>query len=255
MIRINLAPPNALKDKIWFVPELLFFLIITSSVYTGVTFFLKSIEDDTARIRAEIESINRDTENLNPDIQRFEQVTKQIESIGEKLQSLESLTVSKVGRYLPIILLEHLQKMKPEGLWFSTLRQESNESQIRISGGSFDNLLIAEFINSIVATRKRPTDPKDITSYIFFPNVLLDQIANDAADQMEMGAKSTEKSEKQKILQDTAAIKASGPKTLANETSEAFPELGKFPAFSVVLKYAERGDKPMRPETPAKGSP
>jgi len=237
LIRINLAPPSALKDKVWFVPELVFFFIISASVYTGVQFYLKSIEDETAKIRAEIDAINRDTENLSPDIARFEQVSKQIDMLKEKLKSLESLTVSKVGRYMPIIILENIQRMKPNGLWLNTFHQNSRDQQISITGGSFDNLLIAEFINAINATRTQQIDPQDVRTYVYFSNVLLERIASDVAQQTESSGPVAEKTEMQKALEATEVVKPSN-KTAGE--SKIFPELKNFPSFTMTLKYAER---------------
>ena len=44
-----------------------------------------------------------------------------IKMLGQKLAILESLTGSKVDRYKPIIVLEHLQNLRLEGLWFNSL--------------------------------------------------------------------------------------------------------------------------------------
>lgn len=250
MIRINLAPPAALIDKIWFVPELLFFLIIAGSIWTGVQFFLKGIADDTLRVRSEIEAINKDTENLNPDIARFEQVTKQIETLKDKLRSIESLTVSKVGRYLPIIVLEYIQKMKPQGLWIKTLRQNSTDQQISLTGGSFDNLLIAEFINSINETRKQEVNPQDVRSYVYFSSVLLENISSDASQQTDSGGSTSAnaagpKTEMQRAFEDTEEIKPAAKSSSVTE-NKIFPELNNFPTFSMTLKYAERGTEDLR---------
>lgn len=248
MIRINLAPPESLKNKVWFVPELLLLIVLTSAVWLTVEVYLSGIEQETARITAETDEIINNIAKLHPDIERFEQVTKQTIGLKGRLDSLESITVSKVGRYLPVILLEYLQLLKPEGMWFDSIQQKSDQSQVHIQGGAFDNLLIAEFMASISDTRFQDINPNDVRTFIYFPNITLEQITSEAGKQTDKPSAPNKKDhnmlgnkdlslQEQKIV--NTEVKEMGSSSNSKENKE-FPELSKFPAFSVNIVYAER---------------
>ena len=248
MILINLAPPAALKDKIWFVPELILFILVSAISWTNVQWYLSSIEDEIRQIQSETAEVAKDLAKLHSDVEKFGVITSQIAALKEKLASLEDITVSKVGRYLPIIVLEHLQTLKPEGLWFKSLRQDSDSREIALEGGSFDNLLIAEFMSSIDETRRRPIDTRDVRSMVYFPIVKLGKISSDAGDQQEAPNKKGPETDTQKAFRKTSEIKDAEDQP-AKEI-KGFPELEKFPAFSLTIKYAERS---LDPATPKRG--
>lgn len=247
MIRINLAPPSALKNKVWFVPELTLFLSVTFMVWYSSFLFLESIRNETKSIKRETQSIKADASKLLPEVKRYKVVKAQVDEIDQKLLSLKKVTVSKVSRYTPIILLEHLQTMKPIGLWLKGVQIDSANNQIHIKGGAFDNLLIAEFIAKLESTEDQEIIRDDVRTFIYFSKIQLQKIY----DQTE-GIKEDSKSKKpaktqaereSKEFQETFKKETEDIEkgSLSSEGASLFPELEKFPSFTMVLKYAERG--------------
>lgn len=243
MIRINLAPPSSLLSKVWFVPELTLFILIFASVSFLESSYLSSLEDETREIQASTASTLQDLEKLHADIERFAALTKQVEAISDKLKSIEGITISKVGRYLPIIVLEYLQTMKPLGMWFNTFQQDSKEKQIQLTGHVFDTLLVSEFINSIESTKKMMMDPRDIKSYVYFPNLILEKVSTDSAKREASTGEDDSQSDVQKAFKKTVDLKKSDKMTGGSTNTSVFPELDKFPSFSLLIKYSERGSE------------
>lgn len=230
-----------MRDRVWFIPELVLFLLVLGTSWGTAVWYLNSIREETALIQAQTEDIVQEITKLQSDVERFEQIAKQIEAIKQKLSSLENITVSKVERYLPIIVLEYLQGMKPEGMWFNSLRQNSKDQMITLEGGSFDNLLIAEFMNSLEQTKKQAVNVQDVRSYVFFSHFALGKISTEGTGQISQEAPAQE-TDAQKSFQKISTFK--NKKSGASE-NKMFPELKKFPAYTLMIKYAERATSQM----------
>ncbi len=248
MIHINLAPPTEIKDKLWFIPELALFLFILAVSWTGVQLFLGHIEDQTTTLRNEIEDIGKNIAKLHPDVEKFEQMTNQIQILKDKIRAVQKITVSKTARYLPVILLEHLQAFKPEGLWFNSVEQDARSSQIRVSGGAFDGLLIAEFMASLENTKKQAPTVNDVKSFIYFTRVDLDHVSSEGSGAGGSGGSgggsdSADSAEAKKAFKKTKDIKAFKGSGGGGDSNRSFPELGSFPSFSLTIQYAEHGDE------------
>ncbi len=242
-------------------------MLIASVSYYGVESFLASVEAETARITTKTAEIDANIERMQPDLQKFDQLSKQIDLLKNKLLSLESITVSRVSRYLSVILLEHLQNLKPEGVWFSSLSIDSKRKEISIAGGSFDNLLVAEFINQLEETEKRKVEVKDLSSFVYFDKVKLEKVSNtkssnegeEAPQTLSEGQKALKKVGEGGNAKDglakagtTSASDVSRKKVSVENT--LFPELNSFPAFTLVIKYAERNFDQPRKSRVADGS-
>lgn len=244
MIKINLAPPLELENKYWYVPELTIFALILCGSLLGTEFYVGTVEREIADYRVETDQLRRNTKRLRVDVERYAQINAQLDVLKEKIKAIERITVSKIARYLPIVLLEHLQNLKPEGVWFTSLADDSKGSQIKISGGAFDSLLIAEFLSALEETKQQDFDPTDIRTQVYFPSVFLEKVTTSGASQVER-QKSEPESEAQKALKETKEIqvseKSSGKDV--SGTGPQFPELSKFPIFFLTLKYGERGEE------------
>ncbi len=242
MIRINLAPPTETADKLWFVPELSLFLFFFALTWTVTQVYLTSIEAETSEIQSQITEFRKNIENLKPDIDKFAQMTKQIDLLKEKIRSVQKITTSKTSRYLPVILLEHLQTFKPEGLWFNSVKQDSHSSKIHLSGGSFDNLLISEFMASLDGTKKQEYNPLDLKSSIYFPHVTLEGVSSEGISSQTKTTEPTKVSDAQIAFAKTKQQGQATSSQSSESSNKNFPELSKFPTFSLSIDYAEHDD-------------
>ena len=68
-------------------------------------------------------------------------------------------------------MLEHLQTLKPDGLWYEKIKVDSGGKKIEAEGKSFDPILVAEFMSGLDQTKIQKVDPVDVRTQVYFDNV------------------------------------------------------------------------------------
>ncbi len=221
MIRINLCPIDELESEYWYVPDLAAVAAVMMLSFFSAHYYLSSIQDKIDLAYEQTESLKSNSKKLQPELERFKTLDRDIQELNGKLTALKSITVSKVAKYKPVVVLEHLQSLKPDGVWFSDIKIGMPEARnpqelvdpaaakmawddFVITGQAFDNLLTAEFITAVRATASQDVEASDLRTQVFFENLNLAQ----------------------------AAIPARPP--------EAFPELRDMPEFTLSGKIKER---------------
>lgn len=121
MITINLTPIEELEDPRWWIPDVGAFLLIVGITLGAVYFYIGSLEDEVDLRRAEKQRLIDETSRLEGDVSTFNDLNSKISALNSKKNSLQRITESKLVRYLPIILLENIQNLKPEGVWFKSV--------------------------------------------------------------------------------------------------------------------------------------
>ena len=240
MININLSPIEERENKLWFLPDLILLVLIGFGGYAASAFYLGQIEDEILRVNEERQDFEKSYRRLKPDLERFAQLNKEVDQLKKKLNSLKQITVSKIARYKPVILLEHLQNLKPEGVWFTYLKDESRDNIIRLSGRSFDNLLVAEFMSALLATRLQEVDSTDIRTQVFFSAANLSRVAIDDARAI-FEQQRTDEEYRAFIATQDSKLSDPGTNSSGGGNVGAFPEMDKFPKFELSVQYQERG--------------
>ena len=242
MININLSPIEERENKFWFLPDLILLVLIGLGGYAATNFYLGQIQDEIVRVDEERRDFEKSYRRLKPDLERFAQLTKEVEQLKKKLNSLKQITVSKIARYKPIIILEHLQNLKPEGVWFTHLKDESDNSIIRLTGRSFDNLLVAEFLSALLATRLQEVDSTDIRTQVYFSSAYLGRVSIANARAKRQNRRNDKEYKAFEATQDKKLTEGNRGGT-STTSSSLFPEMEKFPAFEVSIQYKERSTR------------
>ncbi len=172
MIRINLAPKDELESQFWFLPELFLMLIVGFVVFTIVSLEMSDIKDNIATVTATRNDFNEKAKQILPKLERFKTLGKDKESLMVKLRALQMITDSKLAKYRPLIAIEHLQNLKPESVWLSSLSLVE-ENKIELDAFATDNILVAEFISSLKSTQFQDIDPSDLRTQVYFSQVVL----------------------------------------------------------------------------------
>lgn len=207
MIKINLTPIEELENPYWWIYDLAWLVAVLVLGFFGAQFYLSEIEDKILEVRNQIINVESEIATIKPDANQYDTLRNQVQDLEQKKFALQKITESKLVRYLPIILLENLQVLKPDGLWFQTLKlvdsqvfddgqngldeqgqnngleaqntspqvaQDTNGPvRIEITGRSMSNSIIAEFMTAIKSTQNQAFDKSDIRTRIFFQNVQL----------------------------------------------------------------------------------
>ncbi len=216
MIKINLCPIDELESQYWYVPDVTFAAVIAALAFLGVQYFLGTIQERIDTTNANITSLTESYDKLAPDLAKFSGLKADVAALNTSLDALKAITVSKISKYKPVIVIEHFQNLKPEGVWFQSIKiGVESPNSFEVKGQAFDNILTAEFITALRSTESGESDESDLRTQVFFNGLVLDS-ANPP-----LGA------------------------------GEFFPELTLFPEFNIKGKFQERGAAP-EPATPSK---
>lgn len=175
MIKINLAPVDELESPYWFVPDVAMVLVIAFTGFLGVRLYLGSMQQEIDTLTADRDSFQTSYDQLSPDLQRYKNLDASIKTLREKVDSLRGITISTIARYKPVVIMEHLQNLKPDGVWFWNVKVMGGGKEVAIMGQAFDNLLVAELMTGIGATASQDAIPGDVRSQVYLQNVRLEQ--------------------------------------------------------------------------------
>lgn len=171
MIRVNLNPKEELESQIWFLPDLLVLLLVFLVAYSFVEGQLASVQDQITQTIASRDDFNEKTKKIQPDLEKFKNLGKDKENLLVKLRALQAITGSRIAKFKPLIAIEHLQNLKPESVWLTSLT--ADDAQLNFEAMALDNILVAEFITALKSTQFQDIDPADLRTQVFFSSVNL----------------------------------------------------------------------------------
>ncbi|SME93228.1 PilN domain-containing protein [Pseudobacteriovorax antillogorgiicola] len=199
MISINLTPVEELENQYWWIPDAVALGVSLLLSIVTVQLYLDGLQSEVDDLNEEIARYERDFRSMRSDIDQFNDLNDKITKLESKKTSLKRITESKLIRYLPVILIENLQNLRPEGLWFNRVSfidqgGEGNERRnqpeggtnlaeikngefpvsIEIEGAAFSHTIIAEFMTSLKATQNQEADASDVRTQLFFNKVAID---------------------------------------------------------------------------------
>ncbi|MBN2808907.1 MAG: PilN domain-containing protein [Deltaproteobacteria bacterium] len=144
MIHINLLPARAERRKELIRKQLSVaaLTIIFTVIALGLLFYraqtrLKKTQNNLQRTEQKIKQ-------LEPVIEKIELYKQQKEEISKKIAVIIDLDRYRLA---PVVILSDLNRLRPEKLWFTTLK-ESNQT-LTISGVAIDNETIVSFLNNL----------------------------------------------------------------------------------------------------------
>ena len=191
LIRINLIPAEELEDKYWWFPDVLIFAVTLTLTTFCVEFYLDITRDEIARLDEEREELVQNIQNLQRDLERYNNLQEKIEELKSTKDSLIQITKSKLKRYEQVIILEHIQNLKPEGVWLTKIifgdpetdpnspnpNPSSQGEIITLMGKALNNIVLAEFMTMIKSTQNQEVEKSNLRSQIYFSTINL-QTAN-----------------------------------------------------------------------------
>ena len=145
LIKINLAPPEELENPLWFIPDVAAFIVVAMISYFIVDSSLEKIRDEIELANIQAQELSDQNVRLKSQIKRFDELNNIKENLTRKRDAVEKITSSSLDRYLPIIILEHIQNLKPEGIWLkniSFMKTEANNELAAVntqSAGATNN--------------------------------------------------------------------------------------------------------------------
>lgn len=121
MIKINLTPFEELDNPRWWVPDAIVVAIIFAITFGGVWTYISVVEAEIAAKEQEVQNMQAETANLQTEVSKFNDLNQKIATLDSRKHALKRITESKLIRYLPVILLENIQNLKPDKVWLTGL--------------------------------------------------------------------------------------------------------------------------------------
>ena len=174
MIRVQLCPEDELESQFWYWPDVTVAVVVALVGYLTVQFYFDEILLQVDAANQEAENFKQSYNELLPDIQKFNNLEKDKAELTKKLSSLKSITVSKISKFKPLIVMEHFQNLKPQGVWYNSLEIQQS-GQFIMEGQALDNILVAELMTSLISTKSTEAEENDLRSQIYFDGIKLDQ--------------------------------------------------------------------------------
>ena len=147
MIKINLLPVRAAKKKETAIQQITIFCISLALVAVIVIsmYLVKKVQISSAK--TDISTANTKINELKTKIGKLEELKTLKDQVKKKLDVLTQLRKNKTG---PAQRLATLSDITPDQLWLTGYTESGDN--IKISGVSFTEDLIATFMRSIEAT-------------------------------------------------------------------------------------------------------
>jgi hypothetical protein len=237
MIKINLAPDDLIENKRWFLPDVVILAVVFASCWFSTNHFIKKIRQETTEIAIETVAINLKNKELKTDIKFYDLLDKDKVKIASRIVSMKALVDSRINRYSPLLTLQIIHKAMPLGIWINFLEFKSRYSSISFTAGSFDSLIIAEFIASL-KDHSNKTNSSSVLDAVSFDQVVLDRLTytgdhnyqGEGEEDMNQDS-SSDNNDKDRsgVFMNTISHWQDGKKF--------YPETAAYPVFNVSIRY------------------
>lgn len=168
MILLNLTPLEELDNPFWYIPEVVILSLVLLGGCTVSDKLIGSYEMEVAQLSAQTAEAQSNHAKIKPELAKFNSLNDDINKLKKTTESLRVITASKLEKYKPVVLLEHLHNLKPEGMWFDQIEEKTEEKTIVVRGNSFDPILVSEFISALNATSAQSSVFSDIRTQVVF---------------------------------------------------------------------------------------
>ena len=205
MIRINLAPIEEMENPYWWVLDAAVFVVAFAIALAIVNTHFDNIKEQTANRRQNAQAARDEATSLKPKVDRVKELERRRTELSNMLDSVERITASKLSKYLPVILVEHVQNLKPDGIWVTDFELTAGKRPgfeddgeaidpedeegfaagdpdgpiapgqrlIKIKGRALSHVVLGEFITLLKATQNQEVDPSDLRTRVYFNQVNL----------------------------------------------------------------------------------
>lgn len=181
MLRIQLCPEAELEDHYWWAPDVIALVAALTIAWFGAGMVLDSIREETEQLTITSTEWGKQYAEVKPAVEKFQNLDEEILLLKRKVDALKRITVSRVDKVLPVVVMEQLQTLRPEGLWYHSLEYREDKT-VRISGASRESLLISEFLLGLRETMNPETITTDIRTQVGFIKIKVKEVQDERAD-------------------------------------------------------------------------
>ena len=218
MLRINLVPEETIKNTLWWTLPCIIGTVVALIFIIIVRLYLDSLLLQTSLLTSQKNELDVQIASLKEKNKEFDPIDLELKKLSTKIEALQQITSSKLSTYKPLIILELLQKLKPEEIWFRnvtiekvtipTVTAEENtpgltdrpprkdpnapppstphDPRIILSGSSTDPEAISKFIDQLERTRDNMVTDSDLRTKIYFKDLKLSKLSSSQVEKKEI---------------------------------------------------------------------
>lgn len=181
MLKIQLCPESELENEHWYTYDVLLLVVLSLIGWVAASFWLANLKQETERLNSVASSWEAQIEETQPLINKFNNLDADIALLNKKIEIIKRITAAHPEKVKPIVVLEQLQTLRPDGLWYLTMTLDEAD-HLHITGASTDSILISEFLLGVRETMNPDTWTDDIRTQIGFETIALKEMKRTQGD-------------------------------------------------------------------------
>lgn len=213
-------------------------MIITSAAWYFIENESEKFNNQTTIIEREEQKINKKLKDLSGESKKYYSLSNRIQIINNKILSINTLTSNLIRHYKPILVIELLQLLRPENLWFYYIEHDHNNSIIKIGGSALENEMIANYITTLKKTKNKNRLDSNLISQIYFSNTSLESISKSSSATNLFKEKDIDAALLE-VINDTKLDEKNSLNQFPNYSTKNFSDIKGYPEFKLNLKYDE----------------
>ncbi len=219
MLRVNLVPEETIKDTLWWILPCFIGTVVALILIIMVRVYLDSLLLQTTALNSRKTELDTQIASLKEKNKEFDPLDQELSKLTMKIEALQQITSSKNSTYRPLIILELLQKLKPEQIWFQDItiekvplptpsdskpeqkpgltdrrpkQPETPQPQtpqlprIVLSGGSTDPEAISKFMQQLEVTKDNLAVDSDLRTKVYFKDLKLSKLSSSLTEKKEV---------------------------------------------------------------------
>ena len=99
-------------------------------------------------LRQQLQAVQAERERLSQQAERVNRVSDRADLVRQKLQVIADLKTNQTG---PVLLLDEVSRLLPDGLWLTLL--EAEDGFVNIQGGALSNVSVADLVSNLRSSR------------------------------------------------------------------------------------------------------
>lgn len=154
-VRLNLLPTEEKKIEkkqiLSFVEAGVALLPVVLVLAFSITSQMR-IKKKIKAVSTELKQIKEEERGLKSKIKELELLEKRKKDIGSKIAIIDGLSK---GRYVPVTLLDEINRLVPDGLWLTRLDAvPENEGvfDVKVKGATFSMFRVADFLSNLMSS-------------------------------------------------------------------------------------------------------
>ncbi len=221
MLRINLVPEETIKNTLWWILPCFVGTVVALILIIMVRIYLDSLLLQTTALNSRKTELDTQIASLKEKNKEFDPLDQELSKLTVKIEALQQITSSKNSTYRPLIILELLQKLKPDQIWFQDITIEkvplptasdANKApqpglldrrpkqaetpkpqaqapqlpRIILSGGSTDPEAISKFMQQLEVTKDNLAIDSDLRTKVYFKDLKLSKLSSSKTEKKDI---------------------------------------------------------------------